>query len=306
MKDGPDTTQPPASPLQGPEGEPWHPILERVPLPRLIELLAEPGVTVVERPRWTALARRNRDYPSRDRVLPDDELDFVLEGSITGTIQDQPVTLKPGSLFWMPPGTRHSLLWPTGLVYYHLHFSIERGDTCFRPRKPFFLLHNVWALEPFVKAFCEEVRISVPHKQLRMKAFFVLLLSAIERYLKIQTPAGRTQLLTKFQQDALTRYVTRNISARPGAAELAAIAKLSPNYFSRVFRNTFGMPPRAWLLQQRIQAAVTLLLETPMTVTHVAHDLGYNDIYLFSRQFKHITGMSPSAFRHTYSLPPNP
>jgi len=287
---------------RGPESEAWSPILERAKLARLVELLLQPDIVVAVRSQWSSLARRDYDYVSRDRRLPDDELDLVLEGTITGTVEDRPVSIEPGSVLWMPPGARHSLTWPAGLVYYHVHFSIERGPTCFGLAEPFLVLHNVWALEPTFKGLCEEVKMSLPHKELRNKAFFMLLLSGIERFSQIRTPAGRTHVLTQFQQNALTKYVARNVAARPSAAELASIAKLSPNYFSRVFRNTFGMPPRTWLMQQRIQAGVTLLLETQMTVTQVAEKLGYADIYLFSRQFKRVTGRSPRAFRRTYSI----
>lgn len=60
---------------------------------------------------------------------------------------------------------------------------------------------------------------------------------------------------------------------------------------------TVGMSPRTKLLYERIQVAAVTLLETQKSITQIAGDLGYTDIYLFSCQFKQITGYSPREFR---------
>ena len=43
------------------------------------------------------------------------------------------------------------------------------------------------------------------------------------------------------------------------------------------------------------------LEESELSITEVAHQLGYPDVYLFSRQFKTIMGVSPRAFRQHFS-----
>ncbi len=48
---------------------------------------------------------------------------------------------------------------------------------------------------------------------------------------------------------------------------------LSDAYFSRVFRQTFGEAPRAWLVRQRITRAALALDESTRSITEIAHQM---------------------------------
>jgi transcriptional regulator GlxA family with amidase domain len=78
---------------------------------------------------------------------------------------------------------------------------------------------------------------------------------------------------------------------------LAEEAGLSPSQFSRRFRKLFHCSPHHFLIQQRVEKARTLLMESQMTVGEIADTLGYADLGFFSRQFKQKTGLSPLEMR---------
>jgi AraC family transcriptional regulator len=80
-------------------------------------------------------------------------------------------------------------------------------------------------------------------------------------------------------------------------ASLAQTVNLSPFHFSRAFRATFGVPPREWLLQQRLEQAKARLLESSETVEQIAASVGYRNGSQFARVFRARVGMSPQAFR---------
>lgn len=50
------------------------------------------------------------------------------------------------------------------------------------------------------------------------------------------------------------------------------------------------------------------LLESTLNVSQIALELGYRDVFLFSRQFKSVMGENPSAYRQNHGalhvLPP--
>lgn len=83
----------------------------------------------------------------------------------------------------------------------------------------------------------------------------------------------------------------------PGIAQLAGRAGYSPDHFTRVFREIMGQSPRDFIIDARIARARQLLTESPLTVGQVAHVLGYDTLFYFSRQFKQRVGVSPSAYR---------
>ncbi len=79
--------------------------------------------------------------------------------------------------------------------------------------------------------------------------------------------------------------------------ELAASCSLSPDHFTRLFKEVRGITPRELIMRARIDAARLLLLSSSHSITRIAELTGFADIYGFSRQFKARTGRSPSRFR---------
>ncbi len=79
--------------------------------------------------------------------------------------------------------------------------------------------------------------------------------------------------------------------------EIAESANLSIDHFGRQFRKHTGMSPVAWLNRIRMDKASILLRQTSMRVNEVAREVGFEDPLYFTRVFRKIVGMSPSAFR---------
>jgi AraC-like DNA-binding protein len=84
------------------------------------------------------------------------------------------------------------------------------------------------------------------------------------------------------------------------AINLSAMAKeagLSPFHFLRTFSRTMGVTPHQYLVRSRLRRAARLLADPCLSVTHVAMDVGFNDLSNFVRTFRRASGMSPSQFR---------
>ena len=78
---------------------------------------------------------------------------------------------------------------------------------------------------------------------------------------------------------------------------LAREASMSVPHFCAEFKRHFGVPPIEHLITQRMRQAAYLLGDMNLSVGEVASNVGYEDIYYFSRLFKRRMGLSPRAFR---------
>jgi AraC family transcriptional regulator len=84
--------------------------------------------------------------------------------------------------------------------------------------------------------------------------------------------------------------------------ELAGVASLSEFHLARMFRASFGLPPAAWIAQQRLERARTLLRTTTMPLAQVAEQCGYSNASHFSHRFRDGVGVAPTAYRQVLGV----
>jgi AraC-like DNA-binding protein len=78
---------------------------------------------------------------------------------------------------------------------------------------------------------------------------------------------------------------------------LARIARVSEAHFIRTFRATFGETPHRYLQRRRVERSMYLLRETDRSVTEICMHVGFTSLGTFSRTFRDIVGVSPTAYR---------
>lgn len=85
-------------------------------------------------------------------------------------------------------------------------------------------------------------------------------------------------------------------------SEMAAISRMPMETFRKRFVAEVGMPPLGYLLFCKMERAKALL-QDHYSVKQAGAEVGMQDPYHFSKQFKNIVGMSPSAYaKHALSV----
>lgn len=79
--------------------------------------------------------------------------------------------------------------------------------------------------------------------------------------------------------------------------QLAAEAGLSAFHFARLFRESTGVTPHQYVLEQRIARAKSLLRLGKQTIAEIALDTGFSSATNFVRAFRERTGTTPGAWQ---------
>ena len=99
-------------------------------------------------------------------------------------------------------------------------------------------------------------------------------------------------------------YIDSHLAEHLSLSELARIANLSPNYFSKIFAQYNGRSLWDYVNSKRIEKACRLLLDrsTGHTVLDVALECGFNNTVNFNKIFKKHTGITPKKLRENPEL----
>lgn len=110
--------------------------------------------------------------------------------------------------------------------------------------------------------------------------------------------AGRKdrQSGTRGALERVRAYIDDHCNEELVIERLASIAELSPKYFVDVFKKTYGVSAMDYVAGVRISRAKMLMLRSNRLLRDIAHEVGYADEFYFSRKFKQIAGLSPSAY----------
>jgi AraC-like DNA-binding protein len=75
--------------------------------------------------------------------------------------------------------------------------------------------------------------------------------------------------------------------------------RLSMNYdsVSELFSSGEGITIEKYLIHKRIEKVIEMLVYSEKSLTEISHLLGYSSINHLSKQFKEITGFTPSYYR---------
>lgn len=236
--------------------------------------------------------------------LTDYDLWFAVRGKGTLQLETQRFPIAAGTLFLLRPGdTGWAIQDPhdrLSVIFLHLSFvapatelpiEVPAGllpDRCV----PF---DDLSAIEPLLMRVQRLLDSRQPLG--RIEATLTLRQALIHIYR--QDAANHAIALPKFDPriERVISHLRRFPHERTSLGQAAAIACLAPGYFSRLFTREMGTSFRDYVVTLRLERARYLLQETDMSVGEIAVSLGYDSIFLFSRQFKFRHSISPSHLR---------
>lgn len=123
------------------------------------------------------------------------------------------------------------------------------------------------------------------------------LLESLFARLKQPPPQPVDGALTQAQLVRVRDFMEAQLCEKIVLEDLAQLVDLDRFRFLKHFKRATGMTPHAWLLRLRLEKAQALIRQhRTLSVTDVAHAVGFFDQSHFSRAFRNAYGVSPSRF----------
>ena len=92
------------------------------------------------------------------------------------------------------------------------------------------------------------------------------------------------------------RYLDHNFGEKINLDVLAQLQCTSKYHLIRVFKKYYGITPRQYLINKRIEKA-KIILKSGKSVSDTCYTVGFESLNSFSNLFKAKTGKSPSMYR---------
>ena len=244
------------------------------------------------------------------------EIVYACSGKACEVVDGVEYPVCHGDMIFMNYGSTHRTLVTEGSYsYITICFSPEVvGQTIITPENAFALLSLTAFNEMWSEAGGGKISFDVKER----KSIERLLEDMLHEEQEKQTSWDRimendlnvliTKMLRKIEYGSkkqeqkemwqeLAEYIDGNPDADLSLATLAKKCFYNPSYFSRVFKEKFGMSLVEYVNRKRIDNAVRLLCESDWSVDEILTKVGFSDRSNFYRVFSKIMGSTPADIR---------
>lgn len=236
------------------------------------------------RKKWGLPTRRLNDYV----------LAFIRSGNGQYTINGNLIPFEAGHIFLISPNSAFSaeqhtqtpsLLSIRFNVFHHVSKQIAPIP------RPFFIHLIPESMEHYRTLFHKAYSSFLSSNSLiKENAYISLIMDAIDHDLRYQQSCKTYDLRLESAKVFVQKNPTKPISVK----HMSDLSGLSLPYFSKKFREQYGLTPKAFLFKTHMEHAKLLLTEYRYSVGEVADILHYSDSFIFSNQYKKHWGYPPS------------
>ena len=225
------------------------------------------------------------------------ELVFVTEGNLTVTVDGKPEIIKEGEAALIFPFQAHGFNSKERVKMYMYLFSPSVAGSFFKahdgkvgefavftPSEATMSLHRT--------RICDNANASL----YGVKSFIYSVLDDYTLQIKLKDGFSDTTVATK-----VASYINENFSEPINLETVAKAIGYSPNYLSHCISRVFGFNFCSLLANMRIDKARKLLSETEKTTIEICYECGFGSERSFHRQFKSVTGKTPSDYRASFA-----
>ncbi|PHI20195.1 AraC family transcriptional regulator [Lewinellaceae bacterium SD302] len=271
-------------------------------------LFQQPTVTTLLRSGNNCILEKRLEENTgrREGYLATHAVSIVLSGrQVIESYDGDTISIQPGEAILLRRGLYHISDFVTGnngfhslLCYFEdniINKFLADRPADFRNSRASDFVHLPSAVElnTFARSTLDLYRLGKPNRPavLQLKQLELLHLSS-------DLP-GLMSTLCQFvipKKRGIRDFMESNYHKQLGVEDYARLTGRSTSSFRRDFKAHFGTTPQRWLKGKRMAAAVEISQRNQISVSRLAHQVGYENVSYFIREFREHTGYSPRQF----------
>ncbi len=251
--------------------------------------------------------------PSRSRSTPAFHVTYVASQETTWLLQSGlRLTIQSGQLGLISPEEVHQGQWAVDHpnVHYWFHFLPGAPEaarwTPFQAenlKKAYRVLQSKGSMVVTAPAgyaeLCEKFR---HHLQSSADDDFVWMRLILAQIFWQSVEAfSEPVLIDRQRMQHILQLIDERISEWPNVAAIASCVQMDEGAFHRFFRQEMGMSPWNYVIRARCHRACDYLRAGQLSMTAIAHELGFSSSQHFSTVFRRFVGHTPKQFRSLHA-----
>jgi AraC family transcriptional regulator len=213
---------------------------------------------------------------------------------------------QSGSVFVMSRGTEHSVSFPKPAKRIFLNLEPNLLQQAFAENdrgRDVELINQPGVRDPQVehilRALEADLEAGLPGGRLFGESLLCAIAIRLQRSYGVFPPRDPKlgNGLPRVRLKRVIEYIEANLEREIALTALAEIAGMSPHYFCELFKRSVRFSPHQYVLRQRIARAQDLLIDPRVTVLEAAVRSGFSDQSHFTKIFRRIVGVTPTAYR---------
>ena len=178
-------------------------------------------------------------------------------------------------------------------VFYMFYVQSKNRITVFGPDHP---------VNPVLKRFMKESYDEYSEKdicyKLPIRANIYHMMTALLRYYcGSKNELDRMIYHNVLRLRPVISYIDEHFREKIYIDDLSAMINVSPDYFTKMFKESIGKTPIDYINGMRVNSAMDLLCTTEMSMTEIADAIGFCNPNYFHKIFKQYMVTSPLAYR---------
>jgi AraC-like DNA-binding protein len=264
---------------------------------------------------------KQEEYP--DIVSPYSRMYLITKGRGRVVTGNQTIELESGYLYLFPSFVHHSYFFDQDLEHIYVHFrsEMENGLSIYnlvsvKNKIPVsdlsnLLFYRLLELNPGLELPHHDPQVYQNKPWMNRKSSYCasgpkletegIIQQLFSGFIECGSKTNQATYL-KFNFHEILSYIHQNLHNDIRIDQLAKIACLSNDHFSRIFKSVFGVPPVEIIIRKRIEKSQFLLLSTEHTIHQIIEATNFKNAQYFSRMFKKYTTYTPAKYRKLEQL----